>query len=161
MKQHFISPGLAWAVPGTESLTHPIYLSIYLLSSVCPYLAQEAILKLHRENAIRSESGPEKLIKNYVKATSNGILKVMSKMGISTLQSYKGAQIFEALGLDEPVIARSFAGTASRIKGVGFELLALDAFALHERAWPSRETVAVEGIPESGDYHWRNGAIPH
>ncbi|KAG0066294.1 glutamate synthase [NADH], partial [Linnemannia elongata] len=140
---------------------HVCVLLGYGADMICPYLAQEAILKLHRENAIRSESGPEKLIKNYVKATSNGILKVMSKMGISTLQSYKGAQIFEALGLDEPVIARSFAGTASRIKGVGFELLALDAFALHERAWPSRETVAVEGIPESGDYHWRNGAIPH
>jgi glutamate synthase (NADPH/NADH) len=128
---------------------------------VCPYLAQEAILKLYRENSLRSDAGPDKLIKNFIKATSNGILKVMSKMGISTLQSYKGAQIFEALGLDEPVITRSFAGTASRIKGVGFDILAFDAFALHERAWPSRETVAIEGIPESGEYHWRNGAIPH
>ncbi|KAG0271700.1 glutamate synthase [NADH] [Linnemannia exigua] len=140
---------------------HVCVLLGYGADMICPYLAQEAILKLHRENAIKSDAAPEKLIKNYVKATSNGILKVMSKMGISTLQSYKGAQIFEALGLDEPVIARSFAGTASRIRGVGWELLALDAFALHERAWPSRETIAVEGIPESGDYHWRNGAIPH
>ncbi|KFH64181.1 glutamate synthase [NADPH] [Podila verticillata NRRL 6337] len=140
---------------------HACVLLGYGADMICPYLAQEAILKLHRENAIRSEAGPEKLIKNYIKATNNGILKVMSKMGISTLQSYKGAQIFEALGLDESVIARSFAGTASRIKGVGFELLSLDALALHERAWPSRDTVAVEGIPESGDYHWRNGAIPH
>ncbi|KAF9427043.1 glutamate synthase [NADH] [Podila epigama] len=140
---------------------HTCVLLGYGADMICPYLAQEAILKLYRENAIRSEDGPEKLIKNFIKATSNGILKVMSKMGISTLQSYKGAQIFEALGLDESVIARSFAGTASRIKGVGFELLSLDAFALHERAWPSRDTVAVEGIPESGDYHWRNGAIPH
>ncbi|KAG0005657.1 glutamate synthase [NADH] [Entomortierella chlamydospora] len=140
---------------------HACVLIGYGADMICPYLAQEAIIKLHRENSLRSEHGPEKLIKNFIKATSNGILKVMSKMGISTLQSYKGAQIFEALGLDEPVIARSFAGTASRIKGVGFELLALDAFALHERAWPSRDTVAIEGIPESGDYHWRNGAIPH
>ncbi|KAG0047681.1 glutamate synthase [NADH] [Gryganskiella cystojenkinii] len=140
---------------------HACVLVGYGADMICPYLAQEAILKLHRENALRAEGGPEKLIKNYIKATSNGILKVMSKMGISTLQSYKGAQIFEALGLDGTVIARSFAGTASRIKGVGFDLIALDAFALHERAWPTRETVAVEGIPESGDYHWRNGAIPH
>ncbi|KAF9334403.1 glutamate synthase [NADH] [Podila minutissima] len=140
---------------------HACVLLGYGADMICPYLAQEAILKLHRENAIKSEAGPEKLIKNYIKATNNGILKVMSKMGISTLQSYKGAQIFEALGLDESVIARSFAGTASRIKGVGFELLSLDALALHERAWPSRDTVAIEGIPESGDYHWRNGAIPH
>ncbi|KAG0334147.1 glutamate synthase [NADH], partial [Podila horticola] len=140
---------------------HACVLLGYGADMICPYLAQEAILKLHRENAIKSDAEPEKLIKNYIKATNNGILKVMSKMGISTLQSYKGAQIFEALGLDESVIARSFAGTASRIKGVGFELLSLDALALHERAWPSRDTVAIEGIPESGDYHWRNGAIPH
>ncbi|KAG0078517.1 glutamate synthase [NADH] [Podila epicladia] len=122
---------------------HACVLLGYGADMICPYLAQEAILKLHRENAIKSEAGPEKLIKNYIKATNNGILKVMSKMGISTLQSYKGAQIFEALGLDESVIARSFAGTASRIKGVGFELLSLDALALHERAWPSRDTDAV------------------
>ncbi|KAF9431626.1 glutamate synthase [NADH] [Entomortierella beljakovae] len=128
---------------------------------ICPYLAQEAVLKLYRENSLRSDAGPEKLIKNYIKGSSNGILKVMSKMGISTLQSYKGAQIFEALGLDESVVSRSFAGTASRIKGVNFDLLALDAFALHDQAWPTRSTVTIDGIPESGDYHWRNGAIAH
>ncbi|KAF9584972.1 glutamate synthase [NADH] [Lunasporangiospora selenospora] len=128
---------------------------------ICPYLAQEAILKLHREGAIRSDEGPEALLKNYIKASGNGILKVMSKMGISTLQSYKAAQIFEALGLDESVIARSFAGTASRIKGVGFEMLALDALTLHEIAWPSRETIIPDGIPESSEYHWRAGGVGH
>ncbi|KAG0086967.1 glutamate synthase [NADH] [Podila epicladia] len=140
---------------------HVCVLLGYGADMICPYLAQEAILKLHRENAIRSDSGPDKLIKNYIKATSNGILKVMSKMGISTLQSYKGAQIFEALGLDESVIARSFAGTASRIKGIGFEMLALDALALHESAWPSRETILPDGIPESSEYHWRAGGVGH
>ncbi|KAF9967102.1 glutamate synthase [NADH], partial [Actinomortierella ambigua] len=134
----------------------------YGVDMVCPYLAQECILKLHRENVIRhSHHAPEKLIHNYIKACSNGILKVMSKMGISTLQSYKGAQIFEALGLDEQLIERCFAGTASRIKGIGFEMLALDALALHNAAWPSRDTVTVEGIPESGEYHWRSGGVPH
>ena len=74
-------------------------------------------MKLKRDNVFGSEFAEGKLIKNYKKAVNNGILKVMSKMGISTLQSYKGAQIFEALGIDNAVIQRCFTGTASRIKG--------------------------------------------
>ena len=85
----------------------------------------------------------------------------MSKMGISTLQSYKGAQIFEALGLDGPVIAKCFTGTASRIRGVGFDILALDALTFHESSWPSRSTVSIRTLPETGDFHWRNGGEPH
>ena len=68
---------------------------------------------------------------NYRLAADNGILKVMSKMGISTLQSYKGAQIFEALGLHSEVVERCFIGTASRVQGATFDLLAMDAFELH------------------------------
>jgi glutamate synthase (NADH) len=89
----------------------------YGADAICPYLVLEAILKLKRENAIKDDLPVEQLVYNYKKAINNGILKVMSKMGISTLQSYKGAQIFEALGIDESVIARCFAGTASRIRG--------------------------------------------
>lgn len=76
------------------------------------------ILKLKRDNVIVNEHPPEKHIANYKKAINNGILKVMSKMGISTLQSYKGAQIFEALGIHSSVVHRCFEGTASRIKGI-------------------------------------------
>ena len=93
---------------------------------------------------------------NYRHSVDNGILKVMSKMGISTLQSYKAAQIFEALGLHEDVIAKCFIGTASRVQGATFELLAMDAFELHERGWPTRDTVIPPGMPESGEYHWRD-----
>ena len=100
-------------------------------------------------------------MQNYVKASNDGIKKVMSKMGISTLQSYKGAQIFEALGLDIPVIAKCFAGTASRIRGVGFDILAMDSLTLHESAWPSRSTVTLKTLPEAGDFHWRSGGEPH
>ncbi|CAG8799160.1 26188_t:CDS:2, partial [Gigaspora rosea] len=84
----------------------------YGADAICPYLVMEAILKLKRENAIKGDLPAEKIISNYKKAINNGVLKVMSKMGISTLQSYKGAQIFEALGIDESVIARCFAGTS-------------------------------------------------
>ncbi|CAG8576841.1 6605_t:CDS:2, partial [Dentiscutata heterogama] len=112
----------------------------YGADAICPYLVMEAIFKLKRENAIKSDLPSEKIIYNYKKAINNGILKVMSKMGISTLQSYKGAQIFEALGIDESVIARCFAGTSS---------------------YPTRDTIIPRGLPESGEYHWRDGGEPH
>ncbi|CAG8497102.1 530_t:CDS:2 [Paraglomus occultum] len=133
----------------------------YGADAICPYLVLEAVMKLKRENAIKDDLPVEKIISNYKKGINNGIYKVMSKMGISTLQSYKGAQIFEALGIDESVIARCFAGTASRIKGVTFDLLALDAIAVHEQGYPSRDTVIPPGLPESGEYHWRDGGEHH
>ncbi|KAJ3294774.1 glutamate synthase [NADH] [Borealophlyctis nickersoniae] len=133
----------------------------YGADGICPYLSLEAMLKLKRDNALKHDLTVEKIVYNFIKASNDGIRKVMSKMGISTLQSYKGAQIFEALGLDSSIVSKCFAGTASRIKGVGFDILALDALALHEQAWPSRDTVAVENLPETGDYHWRDGAEPH
>jgi glutamate synthase (NADPH/NADH) len=82
-------------------------------------------------------------------------------MGISTLQSYKGAQIFEALGIDDSVIDRCFAGTASRIRGITFDLIAQDAFAFHERGYPSRDIVEIPGLAETGEYHWRDGGEAH
>lgn len=100
-------------------------------------------------------------MENYRHSVDNGILKVMSKMGISTLQSYKGAQIFEILGLHKEVVEPCFIGTASRVQGATFDLLAMDAFELHERGWPSRETILPPGMPESGEYHWRDGGEAH
>lgn len=133
----------------------------YGVDAICPYLAMEAMMKLHRENAVHEGMTPEKLIYNYKKAIDNGIHKVMSKMGISTLASYKGAQIFEALGVDDSVISRCFAGTASRIKGVTFDILALDALTQHESGFPTRNIVQPVSLPESGEYHWRDGGEPH
>ena len=133
----------------------------YGADGVCPYLVMEAILKLSREGLVKADLKHDQLIENYRHATDNGILKVMSKMGISTLQSYKAAQIFEALGLHESVIDRCFVGTASRVQGATFELLAMDAFEYHERGYPSRETILPPGLPESGEYHWRDGGEAH
>lgn len=111
--------------------------------------------------SIKGEKTLTDLLTNYHKSVDNGILKVMSKMGISTLQSYKGAQIFEALGLHSEVVDRCFIGTASRVQGATFDLLAMDAFELHERGWSSRETILPPGMPESGEYHWRDGGEAH
>ena len=112
-------------------------------------------------HSIKNNSTVPELMENYRHSVDNGILKVMSKMGISTLASYKGAQIFEILGLNSQVVDRCFIGTASRIQGATFELLAMDAFELHERGWPSRETLIPPGMPESGEYHWRDNGEAH
>jgi len=140
---------------------HMCVLLGYGVDGINPYLAMECILKLNREKLIKKKLSDDVLIRNYKHSCDGGILKVMSKMGISTLASYKGAQIFEALGVDDSVVDRCFRGTASRIKGVTFELIAEDAFRFHERGFPSRETVSVAGLPESGEYHWRDGGEAH
>ncbi|KAI0273665.1 NADPH-dependent glutamate synthase [Gloeopeniophorella convolvens] len=133
----------------------------YGADAICPWLMMEAIHKVAREGLVKNDMTVNDLMTQYRSSLDNGILKVMSKMGISTLQSYKGAQIFEALGLHNEVISRCFIGTASRVQGATFDLLAMDAFELHERGWPSRETVIPPGMPESGEYHWRDGGEPH
>ena len=130
----------------------------YGADAVCPYLIMEMIYKVAREGLSKDGQSAEKLITNYCKAQDEGMLKVLSKMGVSTLASYKGAQLFEALGVHEEVVQECFIGTASRVQGATFELLAMDAFEFHERAWPSRDTVRVPGMPESGEYHYRQGS---
>lgn len=140
---------------------HMCVLLGYGADAICPYLALECILKMNREKLIRKKLSDDALIENYKHSCDGGILKVMSKMGISTLQSYKGAQIFEALGVDDSVVDRCFTGTATRVKGMTFELIAQDAFAFHEKGFPSRDIVSIPGLAESGEYHWRDGGEPH
>jgi glutamate synthase (NADH) len=140
---------------------HMCVLVGYGADAINPYLAMECILKLKREKSIKKDLSDEKVIANYKASCDGGILKVMSKMGISTLQSYKGAQIFEALGIDDSVVDRCFAGTATRIRGMTFDLIAQDAFAFHEKGFPSRSISEIPGLMESGEYHWRDGGEPH
>ncbi|RMY65769.1 hypothetical protein D0863_08898, partial [Hortaea werneckii] len=140
---------------------HMCVLVGYGADAICPYLAIECILKLDREGLIRKKIDKETLIGNYKHSCDGGILKVMSKMGISTLQSYKGAQIFEALGIDDSVVDRCFTGTATRIRGMTFDLIAQDAFAIHEKGYPSRNILEIPGLAETGEYHWRDGGEPH
>ena len=140
---------------------HMCVLVGYGADAINPYLAMECILKMNREGLIRKQLSDEKVIANYKLSCDGGILKVMSKMGISTLQSYKGAQIFEALGIDDSVVDRCFAGTATRIRGMTFELIAQDAFAFHEKGFPSRHVQEIPGLAESGEYHWRAGGEAH
>jgi len=140
---------------------HMCVLLGYGADAICPYLALECLLKMNRDGLIRKKLSDAAIIDNYKHSCDGGILKVMSKMGISTLQSYKGAQIFEALGIDDTVIDKCFAGTVSRIRGTTFDIVAQDALAFHERGYPTRQTVIVPGLTETGEYHWRDGGEPH
>ena len=89
------------------------------------------------------------------------MLKVMAKMGISTLQSYKGGQIFEALGLADEVMDRCFAGTASRLQGVGFAVLELEALRRHSLGYPANEDLRLDSLPNPGEFHWRSTGERH
>jgi hypothetical protein len=131
---------------------------------ICPYLAYEALAYMNSSDVISSRSGlqftNDELFYQYRKAAAKGILKVMSKMGISTLQSYKGAQVFEALGLDEEVMERCFTGTSSRIKGADFTAIYEDISTLHKEAYPFH-TDSVPLLPNPGAFHFRNGGEAH
>ncbi|XP_058095946.1 glutamate synthase 1 [NADH], chloroplastic-like [Magnolia sinica] len=138
--------------------------------AICPYLAVEAIWRLQIDGKIPPKANGEfhsreDLVKKYFKASNYGMMKVLAKMGISTLASYKGAQIFEALGLSSEVIQRCFNGTPSRVEGATFEMLARDALRLHELAFPSRVlplgSAEAVALPNPGDYHWRKGGEVH
>lgn len=133
----------------------------YGVDAICPYLALETLIKMNGEGLISGELNDLAIVDNYKHAIDEGILKVMSKMGISTLASYKGAQIFEILGIDNSVVDRCFTGTASRIRGVGFDVLAQDSLTLHERAYPISPYAGSDTLQESGEYHWRDGGEPH
>jgi glutamate synthase domain-containing protein 2 len=102
----------------------------------------------------------KKAVANYVKALNKGILKVMAKMGISTLQSYCGAQIFEAVGLNRDLVDHYFTGTASRVGGIGIDVVAAEAQRRHEQAFPARPVGDAE-LSWGGEYQWRRDGEHH
>lgn len=122
--------------------------------AINPYLAFEALWQARRDNIIDIKSD-EAIIAAYRKSVGKGMLKVMAKMGISTLESYKGAQIFEAVGLAQEVMEKCFFGTASRIDGVGFDILQSETENRHQNAYSSNT------LDNLGQYHWRSGGEKH
>jgi glutamate synthase (NADPH/NADH) large chain len=131
---------------------HMALLIGYGAGAVNPYLAFESIADLCRHKQLPGDPAPAAASAKYIKGLKKGLLKIMSKMGISTLSSYQGAQIFEAIGIDQMVIDKYFAGTASRIRGVGLREIAEEALARHERAFgPLPETRLDVG----GHIHYR------
>jgi glutamate synthase domain-containing protein 2/glutamate synthase domain-containing protein 1/glutamate synthase domain-containing protein 3 len=136
---------------------HMAVLLGYGASAINPYLLFESLTDLPGR-AVLDGASIEDAEKNVVKALGKGLLKTMSKMGISTISSYRGAQIFEAVGLDCDVVDRHFTGTASQIGGVGLDVLAREALDRHARAWPDDH----EGLlPAGGIYAWRRDGERH
>ncbi|MDP7041307.1 MAG: glutamate synthase large subunit, partial [Gammaproteobacteria bacterium] len=142
---------------------HHCLLVGYGADAINPYLAFEALWQARRDGLVDPEKfvDDKSLVANYRKAVAKGMLKVMAKMGISTLHSYKGAQIFEALGLASEVIDRSFVGTASRLQGVGFGVLEEEARRRHELAYPVRAEDQQTELPNPGDFQWRSAGERH
>jgi len=128
-------------------------------SAINPYLLFDTVDELVMDGGVAGVTNPDEAEKNVVKAIGKGLLKTISKMGISTIQSYCGAQIFEAVGLERKLIDRHFTGTASRIGGIGAEVLAQEALDRHERAYP--KTAAGELLPVGGVYAWRRDGEQH
>ena len=126
----------------------------YGASAVNPYLAVETIEDLHRRGWLPEGLSAESAVRNYGKAINKGLLKVLSKMGISTLQSYQGAQAFEAIGLNKSIVDRYFTGTPSRIEGVDLDVLAGEVKLRHDYAFQTVSGSESE-LQTGGHYHFR------
>jgi glutamate synthase (NADPH/NADH) large chain len=131
----------------------------YGVSAVNPYVAFETIDDMIREGGLQ-KIDHKTACKNFVKAASKGVIKVMSKMGISTIQSYRGAQVFEALGLRQDVIDHYFTWTPSRVGGIGLNVIALEVLMRHRAAYPER-TIDSHVLPVGGLYQWRSEGEAH
>jgi glutamate synthase (ferredoxin) len=131
----------------------------YGVEAVNPYLAFESISDLIG-NGYVPKMAFDKAVKNYIKAVNKGLLKTTSKMGISTIQSYRGAQIFEAIGLDQRFVATYFTGTASRIGGIGIDVVAQETSLRHHNAFPDRPVKQPE-LEWGGEYQWRRDGEYH
>jgi glutamate synthase (NADPH/NADH) large chain len=128
-------------------------------SAVNPYLALETLVELHEQNLL-GDITLETAIYNYVKSIGGGLLKIFSKMGISTLASYQGAQIFEILGISSAVVNKYFKGAVSRIEGLSLDQIAKEALAKHRNGYPTRGG-GSNVLDSGGDYHWRKDGERH
>ncbi|MDT4960053.1 MAG: glutamate synthase large chain, partial [Pseudonocardiales bacterium] len=153
--------GLVIETGEAREVHHVALLVGYGAAAVNPYLAFETIDDLVATGAITGISSAQ-AIQNYVKALSKGVLKVMSKMGISTIASYTGAQVFEAFGLAQPLVDEYFGSTPSRLGGVGLGVLAAESAARHASAYPLVPTArAHRRLDVGGEYLWRREGELH
>ncbi len=155
--------GIVLETGEAREVHHACLLIGYGVDAINPYLAFESLWQARRDGLLDETLFPDddKIVAAYRKGVAKGMLKVMAKMGISTLQSYKGAQIFEAVGLNDEVIDRCFVGTASRLQGVGLDVLATEALRRHEIGYPTREQPSLPVLPNPGEFHWRPGGEHH
>ena len=153
--------GLVIEAGDVREVHHVALLIGYGAAAVNPYLAMESAEDLVLQGVITGIT-PEKAVRNLIKSLGKGVLKVMSKMGISTIASYTGAQVFEAIGLSQEVIDEYFAGTTSRLGGVSLDVIAKETIARHHIAYPpGGEVPGTKRLPIGGEYQWRREGEPH
>ena len=153
--------GLVVEAGDVREVHHVALLVGYGAALVNPYLAMESVEQLAHEGAL-GDTTPEQAVKNLIKALGKGLLKVMSKMGISTVASYRGAQVFEALGLSQEVVDEYFTATTSRLGGIGLDVIAAEVAARHAKAYPSDgQGPAHRELEVGGEYKWRREGAPH
>ncbi|HJN83656.1 MAG TPA: glutamate synthase-related protein, partial [Verrucomicrobiota bacterium] len=155
--------GLVLETGEAREVHHHCLLVGYGADAINPYLAFESLWQARREGLTDDEkfADDESIVAAYRKGVAKGMLKVMAKMGISTLHSYKGAQIFEAIGLRDEVIDRCFEGTASRVQGVNLDELAEEMLRRHALGFPERAEDEMLSLPNPGEFHWRAEGEKH
>ncbi|MEU9791033.1 glutamate synthase large subunit [Streptomyces sparsogenes] len=154
--------GLLVEAGDVREVHHVALLIGYGAAAVNPYLAMESVEDLVRAGTFLPGVEAETAIRNLIKALGKGVLKVMSKMGISTVASYRGAQVFEAVGLDEAFVDSYFHGTATKIGGAGLDVIAKEVAARHAKAYPvSGVASAHRALDIGGEYQWRREGEPH
>ncbi|MCW2791324.1 MAG: glutamate synthase large subunit, partial [Nocardioides sp.] len=153
--------GLLVEAGDVREVHHVALLVGYGAAAVNPYLAMESVEDLAREGYF-VETEPEKAVANLIKALGKGVLKVMSKMGVSTVASYTGAQIFEALGLSQAVVDKYFTGTTSKLGGIELDTIAEEVALRHASAYPRGGIApAHRELETGGEYQWRREGEPH
>jgi glutamate synthase (NADPH/NADH) large chain len=153
--------GLVIETGEAREVHHMALLLGYGAAAINPYLAFDTIDELIADGVLTGIT-PRQAMRHYIKACGKGVLKIMSKMGISTVASYTGAQVFEAVGLSAEVVERYFTNTVSRIGGIGLDEMAAEVLARHERAWPDRPTeLAHRDLDVGGEYQWRREGEYH
>jgi len=154
--------GLVVEAGDVREVHHVALLIGYGAAAVNPYLAMESVEDLARGGVLLRDVEPEQAVAGLIKALGKGVLKVMSKMGVSTVASYTGAQIFEAIGLANDLVQRYFTGTTSRLGGVGLDVLAEEVRRRHVGAYPPGGVAAAHRRLETGgEYQWRREGEPH
>ncbi len=132
----------------------------YGAGAINPYLAFETLADMHEQGLFPPKLSLEEAKKNYIKAANKSIIKVASKMGISTVQSYRGAQIFEAVGISKDVVSKYFTGTASRLNGIGLDVIATESLARHRAGYPPIDVMG-RTLENGGQYQWRRDGEFH
>jgi glutamate synthase (NADPH/NADH) large chain len=155
--------GLILETGEAREVHHHCLLTGYGADAINPYLAFESLWQASRDGLLDKTvfADDDAIVYAYKKAVAKGMLKVMAKMGISTLQSYKGAQIFEAVGIADEIIDRCFVGTASRVQGVNFEVLFDEMQQRHRLGYPLSSSNLIPVLPNPGDIHWRREGDSH